>query len=338
MSLLKRRCTICASENFRAHTSYTVQSGEQRQVYRCLDCGEYFSQTKNTPIENLRTPLSFIQLVLDALNNGLGINATSATFHVSKNSIYLWQARLAGLKGVLLVYALCHEFLEQFIEGDELYTKVEKNKPPMDSEGWTIVLMDRASRFLWELSCGEKERSLFEQAIQTLAQVVEKTTDLALLTDGERRYGNLLFDICHEVVRTGRPGRPKNTLPKGVKVRVKNKGSQAHKRGPKRPKYQAPHNEHPETEQNLPDKDVHANHVEAFNSALRRKLACYRRRTNTYAKKQPALQQRLDAHWVLHNFVRNHFTTKTVPAVALGIIYIGLSWLQLFSIQYFPFN
>jgi hypothetical protein len=27
-----------------------------------------------------------------------------------------------------------------------------------------------------------------------------------------------------------------------------------------------------------------------------------------------------------------------VPAVAIGIIAIGLSWLQLFSIQYFPCN
>jgi hypothetical protein len=174
--------------------------------------------------------------------------------------------------------------------------------------------------------------------MQTLAQVVEQTADLTLLTDGERRYGNLLFEICQEVVRTGRPGRPKNTLPKGVKVRVKNKGSQAHKRGRKRPKYQAPHNEHPETDQNLTDADIHANHLEAFNSALRRKLACYRRRTNTYAKQQSTLQQRLDAHWVLHNFVRKHFTTKKVPAVAIGIIAIGLSWLQLFSIQYFPCN
>ncbi len=338
MSLFTLHCPTCAGEHFRSHTTYKVQNGEKRQIYHCLDCAAYFSQTKDTPLENLRTPLSLIQLVLDALNNGLGINAACATFHVSKNSIYLWQVRLAGLKEVLVVYALCHEFLEQFIEGDELDTKIEKNKPPLASEGWTIVLMERASRFLWELSCGEKERSLFEHAIQTLAQVVEKTTALALLTDGERRYGNLLFEICCEVVRTGRPGRPKTTLSKGVKVRVKNKGSQAHKRGPKRPKYQAPHNEHPETEQNLSDEDIHANHVEAFNSALRRKLACYRRRTNTYAKKQSALQQRLDVHWILHNFVRKHFTTKKVPAVALGIIAIGLSWQQLFSIQYFPFN
>jgi transposase-like protein len=338
MFLLKQRCPTCTGENFRPHTTYTVKNGEERQIYYCPECKDYFSQTKNTPMEKLRTPLSIIQLVLDALNNGMGLNATCATFQVSKNSIYLWQARLAGLKEVLLVYALCHQFVQQQIEGDELYTKVEKNKPPADSEGWTIVLMDRASRFVWELSCGEKERSLFEQAMHTLAQVVEQTADLTLLTDGERRYGNLLFEICQEVVRTGRPGRPKNTLPKGVKVRVKNKGSQAHKRGRKRPKYQAPHNEHPETDQNLTDADIHANHLEAFNSALRRKLACYRRRTNTYAKQQSTLQQRLDAHWVLHNFVRKHFTTQRVPAVALGIILVGFSWLQLFSIQYAPLN
>ena len=48
-----------------------------------------------------------------------------------------------------------------------------------------------------------------------------------MFTDGERRYGNLLFEICQEVLRTGKPGRPKKTLPKGVKVRIKNKGSQS---------------------------------------------------------------------------------------------------------------
>jgi hypothetical protein len=84
-----------------------------------------------------------------------------------------------------------------------------------------------------------------------------------------------------------------------LKVRVKNKGSQVHKRGRKRPKYQAPQPEHPQTTQNLEDQDIHANHLEAFNSALRRRLACYRRKTNTYAKDQLALQQRLDAYWVI---------------------------------------
>jgi len=62
---------------------------------------------------------------------------------------------------------------------------VGENKPPALSEGWTIVLMDRASRFIWEISCGEKEATLFEKAIQTLVQVIEQTDDLSLVSDGE---------------------------------------------------------------------------------------------------------------------------------------------------------
>ena len=119
-----------------------------------------------------------------------------------------------------------------------------------------------------------------------------------------------------------------------MKVRLKNKGSQAHQRGRKRPQYQAPQPEHPETKQNVDPQAIHANHLEAFNSALRRRMACYRRKTNTYAKQQPALQTRLDAHWVLHNFIRPHFTTKQVPAVALGILDHPLSWDEIFRIQY----
>ena len=333
MQLQQLHCPECNTENFDTHTTYTVGTGEQRQIYHCPNCGAYFSETKNTPLAGLRTRLSRITLVLDALNNGIGINAVCATFYVGKNSVYRWLGRLASVKETLLLYALCRQFIQQFIEGDELYTKVNRNKPPCESEGWTIVLMDRASRFLWELSCGAKERRLFKSAMQILSKVIEQTGDLSLFTDGERRYGNLLFEICQEVLRTGKPGRPKKVLPKGVKVRVKNKGSQTHKKGRKRPKYQAPHNEHPETEQNIEDHQIHANHIEAFNSALRRRLACYRRKTNTYAKIKTSLQTRLDVYWILHNFVRSHFTTKQVPAVALGILETGLSLRSIFRIQ-----
>jgi transposase-like protein/IS1 family transposase len=281
-------CPGCDTRDLKVHTVYTVQRGETRRLYYCTACQCYFSETYGTALAGLRTPLSRIQLILEALNDGLSVNATCRTFHVSKNTIRSWQDRLSPVKDALLLYALCHQFLHQVIEGDELYTKVHANQPPADSPGWTIVLMDRASRFIWDLSCGERDRALFEQAMQTLAQVVQHTNDLTLLTDGERRYGNVLFDICHTVIRTGRRGRPRQTLPEGVQVRVKNKGSQAHRRGPKRPKYQAPQPEHPNTTAPIADHDIHANHVEAFNAALRRRMACYRRKTNTYAKKRSA--------------------------------------------------
>lgn len=256
MCLTEISCPECQSTNYRVHVTYQTQSGEVREEYRCLECGRYFCETTNTLLARLRTPLSKIVLVLESLNEGSGINAVARIFLVSKNSIYSWMEWMAALKEVLMLYALCHQFLQTVVEGDEFYTRVRENRPPAQSEGWTIVLMERATRFLWELQCGERDETLFSNAMQTLAQVIAQTSDLTLVTDGERRYGNLLFAICRETIRTGKPGRPKTTLPEKVKVRLKNKGSQAHQSGPKRPKYQAPIPEHPNTQQDFPDAQI----------------------------------------------------------------------------------
>ncbi len=189
--LAENSCPTCYSENIESHTTYTIQSGEERTIHYCRACQDYFSETKNTPLAGLRTPLSRITEVIEALNDGLGINAAARTFKVAKNTIYDWLERVAGLKEVLLLYALCHQFLSQIVEGDELYP-----------------------------------------------------------------------------------------------------------------------------------------------AGLRRKLSCFRRRTNTYAKQEATLQIRLDVHWVLHNFVRPHFTTKQVPAFALGILDQAVSLADLFKVRY----
>jgi len=233
---------------------------------------------------------------------------------------------------VLFLYAVVHEFLESVIEGDEAYTKVQKNIPPDQSRGWTILLMDRASRFIWELDCGKKDRRLFKKAMKTLDQIARQTHDLSIFTDGERRYGNLLFEICYALVKDGKPGRPKKTFKKGVHCRIKNKGSQVHKKGRKRPKYQSPWREHPETARTIAETDIHANHAEAFFSSLRRKCATFRRKTNMYAKSTTGLQRLLQVYWVVHNFLRVHFTTREVPAVALGVIERRLSVGEIFHI------
>jgi hypothetical protein len=196
-----------------------------------------------------------------------------------------------------------------------------------------MVLMDRATRFLGAMQCGRKDRKLFKNAMRLLGHVIEHTGDLTLLTDGERRYGSLLFELCSEALRTGKRGRPKKTLRQGVKVRLKNKGTQRHKRGPKRPKYQAPYPEHPATLQPVATTELHAPHLEAFQTSLRRRCAAYRRRTNMYAKHTGRLQERLDVYWIVHNFVRVHFTTRQVPAVALGVLESGLSRQEIFFIQ-----
>jgi len=52
-----------------------------------------------------------------------------------------------------------------------------------------------------------------------------------------------------------------------------------------------------------------------------------------YAKNTVRLQERLDVYWIVHNFVRMHFTTRQVPAVALGILEHGFSLHEICLIQ-----
>jgi transposase-like protein len=128
-------CPECSCQQIEAHKSYTVKAGNVRQLYYCPDCKGYFSETYNTPLANLKTPLSRIVEILQALNEGLGVNAVCRVFGVSKNSLYRWQERLSDLKPTLLLYALCHQFLNLMVEGDELYTKVKKTFPRRTLKG-----------------------------------------------------------------------------------------------------------------------------------------------------------------------------------------------------------
>ncbi len=180
---------------------------------------------------------------------------------------------------------------------------MNQNMPVGDCEGGTMVLMERATRFIWVMKCGKKDRTLFFRAMEILRLVIEQTQDITLVTDGERRYGNILFEICNEVVKTGARGSPPKVLREAIKVRIKNKGSQSKKRGPKRKKYETPHHAHPSTKQNIANHDIHANHVETFNSSIRRTCSAYRRKSNTYAKKKGELQRVLDGKWIVHNFI-----------------------------------
>lgn len=316
------RCPKCASQNLKNHRTYETVHNGYRQLHECKNCKTVFSETYGTPMNNLKTPMSKIASVIRVRSEGLGLRAASRCFGVHKNTVADWEKRFSEQKAPLMLYTVCHEFIKLTFEGDELYTVVGKRGEPMDSEGWTTLVMDRASRFIIEQRCGEKDEEMFRSVMNTVTAYIEQSDDVTFLSDGERRYGNLLFERCAEALRDGRRGRPPKTLPKGVKVRVKNKGAPDAEKP--RPKYEAPWREHPDTEQLLDDSDIHANHVEAQNAALRRRNSAFRRRTNTYAKCKEGLQRTLDVHQIIHNFVRRHWTTGRVPAVAMGVLTGGL--------------
>ncbi len=119
MELLQLKCPSCKSFDIHSHTPYTTKNHGVRVIYQCESCLSYFSETKNTFMEGLKTPMSVIWLVIKARTDGMGLNAATRTFDVAKNTMLSWERKFSDLHRVLFLYTMVHEFIALVIEGDE---------------------------------------------------------------------------------------------------------------------------------------------------------------------------------------------------------------------------
>ncbi len=111
-------------------------------------------------MENIKTPISKVASALKLRCEGLGLRATGRVLQANKRTITEWEDRFADKKETLMLYAFCHNFISLTFEGDELYTTVGRRTDPGDSEGWTAVIMERASRFIVDQRCGRKKANV----------------------------------------------------------------------------------------------------------------------------------------------------------------------------------
>ena len=188
--------------------------------------------------------------------------------------------------------------------------------PPSESEGWTIHFIERESRYWVDAQAGQKTSALFESGTTKAWEWAKSSTFIRWFTDGERRYGNALWKLATVRLKASEVhsdyGRRK-VWRQGLEVAMKIKSSQGHKR------VEWVKVEHPFTALS-PVAEVHANHNEAQNSALRRRSSAYRRRQNLYAKRVEDLQRVLDVQRLVHNWVRPHWGlgSNRTPAMAMG--------------------
>lgn len=181
---------------------------------------------------------------------------------------------------------------------------------------------------------GAKTEHLFEQGTVQAWQWAQPAAFIRWFTDGERRYGTALWKLATVPLTPGETHpdyRRRKVWREGLEVAMKIKGSQGHKR------VEWVKVEHPFTALS-PACEVHANHNEAQNSALRRRASAYRRRQNLYAKRLAGLQRVLDVQRLVHNWVRSHWGLgkKTTPAMAMGYCEQPLSIHNLLTSRGFP--
>lgn len=175
--------------------------------------------------------------------------------------------------------------------------------------------MERTSRYWIAAVVGVKNETLFERGVDHTWQWAEACEFIRWFSDGERRYGHCLWQ-CGSVYLSWQEypyrRRHRKVWREGLEVAMKIKGSQG------QPRVAWVKFEHPWTAISA-QAEVHANHMEAQNSAIRRHCSAYRRRQNLYAKTVNGLQRAITAQRLLHNWVRVHWgLSKQTPAMAMG--------------------
>lgn len=174
---------------------------------------------------------------------------------------------------------------------------------------------------------------LFEQGTIQAWEWANPAAFIRWFTDGERRYGQALWKLASVRLKANEvhPDYPyRKVWRQGLEVAMKIKGSQGRRR------VEWVRVEHPFTAIS-PVREVHANHNEAQNSALRRRASAYRRRQNLDAKRVEGLQRVLDVQRLIHNWVRPHWGLqhKMTPAMAMGSCQRPISIAELLTLRGF---
>jgi predicted Zn finger-like uncharacterized protein len=123
------RCPHCQSEIIVKNGTRRLHDNQRVQYYRCRSCTHSFNARTGTPMARLRTPSRVVEYALKSCSEGMGMRATGRVYGKSHATIIRWQEQLARQGEAWLPPAL--EGSEVTLEGDEFYTRVGENLPPL---------------------------------------------------------------------------------------------------------------------------------------------------------------------------------------------------------------
>ena len=123
------RCPHCQSEQTVKNGTAKLQDKSLQQRYLCQACSKRFNQRTNTPIARLRTPSTIVSAAINVRTEGLGVRATGRSFGKSHATIIRWERRVAAQASQWSPSA--PEGADVTLEGDEVYTRVGENLPPL---------------------------------------------------------------------------------------------------------------------------------------------------------------------------------------------------------------
>lgn len=301
--------------NVKSIATYETQSGKRR-IFQCRECGEQFSETRETVLFDLRTPEEKIMIVLKLLLCKVELTAISFAIGVTEETILMWLQR-AAQKAEEINQHLMRDVEVTQVELDELWSFVlrkrsqhaeangESSDESSDGRQWVWVSFAPESRLLLATYVGPRTYQSALRLIQLTAAVVLGVP--AFFSDGFSCYLSALVEVYHQLKpfpRTGRPGRPKKPVkephPDLVYAQlVKQKEKGRLKELTRRVRLGA------ERLASL-SLTISTSLVERFNLTLRHALAPLTRKCLGFCKDRNQLRRRVAFYHAFYNFARPH--------------------------------
>jgi IS1 family transposase/transposase-like protein len=319
--------------NVSSMATYETQSGVRR-IFKCRECGERFSETRETVFFDLRTPEEKIVMALKMLLVRVDLSGIGFVLGVTEETVLEWLGRAARQAEEINVH-LMREVKVTRVELDEMWNFIgRKRSATATADGESVEASEDGRQWVWMSYAPEFRLILttrvgprtFETAVRVIAETKAAVAGVpCFFSDGFSCYLTALITCYHVLVtfaRTGKRGRPKKDVREphpdlvyGQVVKEK-QGSRvvglktAVRCGVDRLAALGV--------------TISTSLIERVNLTLRHALASLVRKTGSFCKHREPMRQRVVFFQAFYNFARPHMSLRIplpdVPIQSKGAI------------------
>jgi hypothetical protein len=189
-----------------------IHSRKERR-YQCKRCRRTFSATTDTALYRIHKPEWLVVAVVTLVANGCPLQAVVAAFALDERTVARWQ-REAGLQ--------CKRVHEHIVEAGRVdLLQIQADEIRVKAVGgiyWLASALEVRSR-LWVggLISHSRDRHLIRTLLIRVRSCgpVER---VLLVSDGLSSYKSQALQVFREPLHTGRRGRPRLVLARGVMI------------------------------------------------------------------------------------------------------------------------
>lgn len=201
----------------RTGEGHIVIHSQKERRYQCKRCKRTFTETKGTALYRSHKPKWLVLAVVTLLAYGCPVQAIVAAFELDERTVARWR-RESG--------AQCRRVHEHLAEAGKVSLRqVQADEIRVKAVGavyWLASAIEVRSRlWLGGVISGHRDGALI-RALLLRVRACGPVEKVLLVTDGLASYKSQALSVFREPIRSGKVGRPKLVLARGVMIaRVK---------------------------------------------------------------------------------------------------------------------